>query len=40
MGEEQGPVPHRVQDLALNLTWFKVEVDHETFITPILYPVE
>jgi hypothetical protein len=27
MGEDGGPAPHRVQDLALNLTWFRVGVD-------------
>jgi len=26
MGEGGGPAPHRVQDLALNLTWFRVRV--------------
>jgi hypothetical protein len=27
MGEGEGPAPRRVQDLALNLTWFRVGVD-------------
>jgi hypothetical protein len=31
MGEGVGPAPRRVQDLALNLTWFRMGVDKEIF---------
>ena len=36
MGEGEGPAPRRVQDLALNLTWFGVGVNKmKTFWSPL-----
>ena len=38
MGEGEGPAPHRVQDLALNLTWVRVGVKCPFYlgVVPIL----
>jgi hypothetical protein len=34
MGEGEGPAPRRVQDLVLNLTWFRVGVDKTNTFSP------
>jgi hypothetical protein len=41
MGEGEGPAPRGVQDLALNLTWFRVGVDKmkTSWVPPPLYPL-
>jgi hypothetical protein len=38
MGKGEGPEPRRVQDLALNLTWFGVGVDKENPLSPPSQP--
>jgi hypothetical protein len=39
MGGGEGPAPHRVQDLSLNLTWFRVGVNCPFYlgVIPILF---